>query len=189
MQHLSILRVAEGHVLKSYRTFGGFDLDRVRRIDDVVFAIQHFEAAFRSRGCAFHCPRRVGDRFKRLIKHQEVGAENQQRSKCERAGKNVQRSDVIHRGRSKNHQRADHKRAIHVRQRQTEVCLQTLLGLLMKLHDFELLTTERVHHSNRAQAFLRLGEDGAFLFLNECRLTADAVREEINRRDDERDDS
>ena len=189
VQHLSILRVAEPYVVKSDGAFGRFDCDCIRRIDHVVFSIEHFEATFRAGGCALHRPRGISDRFQRLIKHQQVSAENEQCSERQRAGENVQRSDVIHRRRPENHQRADYQRAVHVCERETQVRLQTLPGLLMKLHHFELFATKRVYHAYGAEPFLRLRQHGAFLFLNECRFAANAVREKINRHDDERHDA
>ena len=93
----------------------------------------------------------------------------------------MQRAYVIHRRCADDHERADDESAVHVRQRQSQIGLQTLAGLLMKSQDLELFTPKRVHHSNRTEPFLRLREHGAFLFLNEGRLAANAAREKINR--------
>src|SRR4029077_2310934 len=52
--------------------------------------------------------------------------------------------------------------------------------LLLKLPHFKVLASERVHHPDRAQAFLRLRENGALQFLNGCRFAANPMRKEIN---------
>ena len=92
----------------------------------------------------------------------------------------MQRTDVVHHGRADHHQRADHEGAVYVRQSQPQICLQTLAGLLLKLPHFKVLAPERVHHPDRAQAFLRLRENGALVFLNGCRFAANPMRKEIN---------
>ncbi len=51
------------------------------------------------------------------------------------------------------------------------------------------LFTESVHHANRAEPFLCLRKDGAFLFLNRSRFASDAVREKVNCADDEWNDA
>src|SRR5437016_7084819 len=56
----------------------------------------------------------------------------------------------------------------------------------MKLSHLEVFAPESVYHPNRAQSLLRLRKDGAFLFLNRCRFTANPTREEINRAHDQR---
>ena len=80
----------------------------------------------------------------------------------------MQRADVIHRRGANYHERADHQRAVHARQSEPQVGLQTLPGLLVKLSNFKFFASKRVHHSNRTQSFLRLSQDGALLFLNGC---------------------
>ena len=82
------------------------------------------------------------------------------------------------------HERADHERAVHVREGEPQIRLQTLLRLQMKLAHLPFLAAERVHHPNRAQTFLRLREHGALLFLNRGRFAANAIGEKVNRCDD-----
>ena len=75
---------------------------------------------------------------------------------------------VIHRRRSDDHERADDKRAVHIREGQPQVCLQALLSLRAELMHFPFLAAESVDHANRAKTLLSLPEDRAFLLLNEC---------------------
>ena len=152
----------------------------VRRIDDVIRAIQDFEATPRARRRAFHRPGCVGERFEWLIEHEQVSAEDQQRSERERAGENVQRAQVIHRGCSHHHERADNERAVHVREGETKVGVQTLLRLQMKLANLPFLAPEGVDHSHGAQAFLRLGQQSTLLLLNRGRFAPNSMREKIN---------
>ena len=63
------------------------------------------------------------------------------------------------------------------------------LRALVELRDLEIFAPKSVHHPDRAQAFLRLGEHGAVLFLDGGGFRADAMREEIDRADDERNDA
>ena len=63
------------------------------------------------------------------------------------------------------------------------------LRALVKLRDLEILAPESVHHPDRAQTFLRLGEQRAFLFLDGGGFRPDAMGEEIDRADDERNDA
>ena len=72
-----------------------------------------------------------------------------------------------------------------LRQGEAQVGLQALLGALMKLRDLEIFATKGVHHSDRAQALLRLREDGAFLFLDGGGFGPDPMRKEIDRADDQ----
>ena len=93
----------------------------------------------------------------------------------------MQCADVVHHRRSDDHQRTDHQGAVHVRQGQPQIGLQTLTRLLLKLAHFKLFAPECMHHPDRAQALLRLCQDSAFLFLNSCRFAANPVGKEINR--------
>ena len=101
----------------------------------------------------------------------------------------MQRTDIVHHRRADYHQRADHERAVHVGQCQPQVGLQALARLLLELADLKLLAPKRVHHPDRAQSLLRLSQDSAFLFLNGCRFTPNPMRENINRADNQRDNS
>ena len=115
-----------------------------------------------------------------MVKHQQIRAENQKRAQCERTCQNMEGADVIHDCRADHHQRADYECAVHVGQSQPQVGLQTLAGLLLKLPHFKILAPERVHHADRAQAFLRLSENGALLFLNGGRLAANPMGKKID---------
>ena len=86
----------------------------------------------------------------------------------------------VHRRGPDDHERADDKRAVHVRECEAQIRVKTLLRLQMELAHFPFLAAECVHHPYRAQTLLRLREQGALLFLNRGRLAANAVREEIN---------
>ena len=68
-QNFTVRFVAKAHALKRNRAVCLFDRDGVRGIDDVVARVENFETTPRPRCCAFHCPRCVGERFERLIKH------------------------------------------------------------------------------------------------------------------------
>ena len=72
----------------------------------------------------------------------------------------MQCADVIHRRCADDHERADDERAVHIRQRQPQIGLQTLVGLLVKLQDLDLFTPKRVHHTNGTEPFLGLREHG-----------------------------
>ena len=124
-----------------------------------------------------------------MVEHEEISAEDEQRTEGERAGEDVQRAEVIHRGRPDHHECADDERAFHIREGEPQIRLQTLLRALMKLRDFEFLASESVHHADRAQSFLRLGEDRAFLFLDRGRFRPNAIGEEVDRAHDERNDA
>ncbi len=87
-----------------------------------------------------------------------------------------------------NHERADDERAVHVRKGEPQIRLQALLRLQMKLPHLPFLPAERVDHPDRAQPFLRLREEGAFLFLDRGRFAPDSLGEKINRADDRRHD-
>ena len=80
----------------------------------------------------------------------------------------MQCSNVIHRRGAKHHQSADHERAVYVGEGEPQIRLQTLLRLLMELHDLVLFPSERVHHSNGTEPLLGLCEHRAFLFLDKC---------------------
>ncbi len=112
-----------------------------------------------------------------------------QRAEGERAGEDVERAEVIHRGRADAHERADDERAFHVRQGELEIGLQAVLRALVELRDLEILAPEGVHHPDRAQTFLRLGQQRAVLFLDGGRFRPDPMREEIDRADDQWDDA
>ena len=75
-----------------------------------------------------------------------------------------------------------------VRVRRRLAC-KTLLRALVELRDFEILAPERVHHPDRAQPFLRLGQQRAVLFLDGGRFRPDSMGEEVDRADDQRDDA
>ena len=102
---------------------------------------------------------------------------------------NMEGAEVIHRRRAHDHERADDERAFHVREGEAQVGLQASLRALVKLRDLEIFPPERVHHPDGAESFLRLGEERAVLFLDRGGFRADAMREKIDRADDERDDA
>ena len=87
----------------------------------------------------------------------------------------MQRADVIHGGGPDDHQRADDERAVHVRQGEPQIRVQALLRLQMKLTDLPFFAAEGVDHADRAQSFLRLGEERALLFLDRGRFAPNAV--------------
>ena len=122
-QDTSIWCVAEIYRFECNRALSGRNGNGAWGINDVVLSIQDFEASFRTGSGAFHCPRRVGERLQRLVKHQEICAENQKRAERERARQNMHGADVIHHCGADYHQRADHKRAVHVSQSQPQVGL------------------------------------------------------------------
>ena len=64
-----------------------------------------------------------------------------------------------------------------------------LLRALVELRDFEILAPESVHHPDRAQAFLRLGQHRAILFLDGGGFRPDPMGKEIDRADNQRDDA
>ena len=92
----------------------------------------------------------------------------------------MQRTDVIHCSCADHHQCADDQRAIHIRQREPQIGLQTLPGLLLELEYFEFLPTKCVDHPNRAETFLRLHKDRALPFLDGCRFATDSLGEQID---------
>src|SRR5262249_47532804 len=49
-----------------------------------------------------------------------------------------------------------------------------------ELEHFEFLAPKCMDHSDRAETFLRLGEDRAFLFLDRCRFATDPLRKQID---------
>ncbi len=184
-----LLVVAELHLLERDRGLRLGDRDRAGRVADIVLAVEHFEATLRPGGRAFHRPGRVGERLERLIEHEKVGAENEERAEGERAGEDMQRAEVVHRRGADDHERADDERAFHIREGELQVGLHALLRALMKLRDLEVLAPKRGHHPDRAQAFLGLGQNRAFLFLDVGRFRPDPVGEEIDRTNDEGDDA
>ena len=188
MQDRLTRRVTEADLLKTNRARGLGNFLRVRGIDHVILAVEHLEASLCAGGGAFHRPRGVGEGFERLVEHEQIGAEDEQRAERERAGQDMQGAEVIHGGGAHDHECADDERAVHVREGEPQIRVKTLLRLQMKLAHLPFLAAEGVHHADRAQTFLRLREQGAFLFLDRGRVAANAIGEKVNRSHDRRHD-
>nr|UXE44514.1 hypothetical protein Hi04_10k_c2476_00028 [uncultured bacterium] len=114
MQDFSLRRISKRRILKPDRAFGRINLDRVRRIDDIIFSIQNFEAPFCAGRRAFHRPRGVSQRFDWSIEHQEISAENEQRAEGQRSSQDMERADIVHCSSADHGQRANDERAVHI---------------------------------------------------------------------------
>ena len=82
VEHRLLVVVAEADVFEGDRGLCLRDRHRVGRVAHVVLAIEHLEATLRARGRAFHRPGGVGERLERLIKHEQVGAEDESASRA-----------------------------------------------------------------------------------------------------------
>src|SRR2546423_1471782 len=89
--------VTEADAMEGNGAGGGVKTDGIRRVHDVVGAIEHFETTLRAGRRAFHGPRRVGELLQGLIEHSEIDAEKYQRSERKRSVQDVKRSQIIHR--------------------------------------------------------------------------------------------
>ena len=67
MQNMALRIITELHPFEANRSARAGDLHRVRRIGDIVLAVENFEAAAGAGGSAFHRPRGVGERLERLV--------------------------------------------------------------------------------------------------------------------------
>ena len=161
--------------------------DRVGGIAHIVRAIEHLEATLRPRGCSFHRPGRVSERLERLIKHEQISAEDEERAEGKRSLQDMEGADVVHRRRAHGHKGAECEGAGHVRERELKIRAQAAAGLVAELSHFPILATEGVDHADGAEALLRLREQRAIPLVDGERLAADAFRKIVDGGDDERD--
>ena len=75
--------VAEGDALEDDLAACGAEGLGVRRVLHVVLVVEHLEASLSAGGCAFQRPCDLGERLERLVEHEQVGGDGDERADAE----------------------------------------------------------------------------------------------------------
>ena len=188
-QHGSLRIVGKGDAGKSDLALGGGDRHRVRCVLGLLRPVKNLKTALRPRCRTLESPGRVGKLLDGLVEGRQVSDKDEQITQTEMAVKHLQGSCPVQDSGTEHHEGAHDERTPHGGKVEPEVRLQALRGEADKLIHLERLTSESLHHTDRAKSLLRRGKQVALPFLDCCRFAPDPVPVMADRPDDGREDS